>query len=71
MVHLIALIEGLINGEFELAIAKHTNFTYHVGVSCEKAAVEDVSSNSSWNGVSCTAQVCPSRPGCQELHVRH
>ncbi len=42
-----------------------------VGVSCEEAAVENLSSDSSWNGVSCSAQVCPSRPGCQELHVRH
>ena len=42
-----------------------------IGVSCEEAAVKDVSSDSSWNGVSCSAQVRPSRPGCQELHVRH
>ena len=43
----------------------------NVGVSSEEAVVEDVSSDSSWNGVSCRAQVCPSRPSCQELHVRH
>ncbi len=36
----------------------------NVGVSSEEAVVEDVSSDSSWNGVSCRAQVCPSRPSC-------
>ncbi len=36
------------------------SFTICVGISCEEAAVEDVSSDCSWNGVSCSAQVCPS-----------
>ncbi len=40
-----------------------------VGIFCQEAVVKDVLSDSSWNGVSCTAQARPSRPSCQELHV--
>ena len=35
-----------------------------VGVFCQEVVVKDVSSDCSWNGVSCSAQVRPSRPGC-------
>ena len=39
-------------------------YNLYVGVCCEEVAVEDVSSDNSWNGVSCWAQVRPSRSGC-------
>ena len=42
----------------------------HVDYFCEETAVENVSSDFSWNVISCLTEDYSQRSGCKKLHVR-